>query len=295
MAGHFVRRASRSLASPELSAKAVHDARKDLQRSRTALRLLRPALADPIYRRANALLRDAARTLNAPRDAKALTEVLRSLCRNNRALREDPRVIELLRIQQAEQTRLHLQLRRHPARLARTRRALRRLCSRMSRWHVDPHGFPVLGPALKRIYRSGRRALPTRRPLPTDRSLHEWRKKVKYLRYALEMVTPMRPRKLARLTRRAERLTDGLGEVHDLAMLAEKARRFAMYNRVDIRPLLLVIGRQHDRLALEALSDGEQLYRARARDWERPLTGYWSRLKPLARGWRAQADAHYLR
>jgi len=277
VARYFVCRASRALASRHLSDTAVHDARKDLKRARTALRLLRPALDELIYRRENALLRDAAHALNAARDAKVLTQTLQSLRRSHRALRRDADVAELLRTLQADQIDLRRRAREHPAQLARARGALERLCNRVMQWRVGTHGWSVLGPALKRIYRSGRRALPTARPRPTDGALHEWRKQVKYLRYALEMLAPMRPRKVARLAQQAERLTDCLGEAHDLTMLVQKARVFAKRKRADLRPLFTIIDQQRARLNLEALSSGGQLYRAKPRDWKRQLVRYWIR------------------
>ena len=276
-ARYFASRAARALASPALSDTAVHDARKDLKRCRTALRLMRPALGEPVYRRENALLRDAAQALNAARDAKVLTQTLQSLRRRYRALQRDADVAALLRTLQTAQATLRLRLREHPAELARTRRALAQLCRRSSRWRVGAHGWSVLGPALKRIYRRGRHALPSARPPPTDQALHEWRKQVKYLRYALEMLAPLRPQRLARRARRAEQLTDCLGEAHDLAMLAQKAQVFARRTRVDLGPLFTIIDRRHARLSLEALSRGAKLYRVRPGEWERLLQRYWIR------------------
>lgn len=276
VARHFIRRASRALASSDLTDTAVHDARKDLKRSRTALRLLRPALEEPIYRRADALLRDAAHALNAARDAKVITQTLQSLRRSHRALRRDAEVTNLLRTLQADQTGLR-RLREHPAQLARTRGALEQLYGLVTHWCVGTHGWSVLGPAVKRIYKRGRRVLPPATPRPTDRALHEWRKQVKYLRYALEILAPMRARRLARLARQAEQLTDCLGEAHDLAMLVRKARVFVEHNRADLAPLFTIIDQQRKRLILDALSRGEQLYRAKPVDWATQLEDYWSR------------------
>lgn len=277
LACHFIRRASRALASPELPDTAVHNVRKDLERSRTALRLLRPALGDSTYRRENAVLRDAAHALNAARDAKVLTQTLQKLCRSNRALRGNAGVAELLRMLQAEQAGVRQRLREHPSQVARTRDALDQLRGRAAQWPVGTHGWSVLGPALKRIYGSGRRRMPTARPRPTDRHLHEWRKRVKYLRYALEILAPMRAQKLTRLGRRTKQLTDCLGEAHDLAMLAQRARALAKRDHADLQPLFRIVDRRREQLALDALSHGEQLYRARPRDWERLLSRYWHR------------------
>ena len=124
---------------------------------------------------------------------------------------------------------------------------------------------------------SGRRALPTARLRATDSALHEWRKQVKYLRYALEILAPMRAKRLARLARQAEQLTDSLGEAHDLAVLVQRARAFAKNNRADLRLLFTVIDQRSKRLALGALSRGEKLYRSKPAEWQRELDHYWRR------------------
>jgi len=250
----------------------VHAARKDLKRARAVLRLLRPVLDDRIYRRENAVLRNAAHTLNAARDAKMLTETLQSLRLNIPVLRRAPAVAELLATLQAQQARVQQRFRRHPAEMVRTQHALMQLCGRAHDWHVGRHGWSVLGPALKRVYEGGRRTLQNEREHPSDESLHTFRKQVKYVRYALEMLKPAHPRKLARLAREAERLTDTLGEMHDLVVLAHKAREFAKRNGVDLEPLLTIVDRQRTRLAVESLRTGGNFFKAKPGDWERRLS-----------------------
>jgi len=278
---HFARRAGRALASAATSDTAVHEARKDLKRCRTALRLLRPALGELKFRRENTVLRGAAHSLNAARDAKVLTQTLQ-LLRNSAALRRDAAVAELLRVLQAEEAAVRQRLGAQPSRLVHMRRALDRLCSRMNRWRAGPQGWSMLGPALQRIYRSGRRSLPAVQPHPSDRALHEWRKQVKYLRYALDMLTPMHPRKLGALARQTKELTDCLGGAHDLAMLERRVRGFAQHTGVDIQPLLMRIERRRSRLTRDAFAVGEPLYRARPRDWQRQLARYWRRWRQAA-------------
>ena len=282
MARHFIRHATRALSSHELSDSAIHTARKDLKRSRAALRLLRPALGERVYHREDALLRAAAHTLNVARDAKVLTQTLQSLRQSNRTLRCDAAVATLLRRLKAERLGLRHQLRAHPAQLARTRVALERICDRVDEWPANASGWSMLGPALKHIYHRGRNAIPTARPRPTDRSLHEWRKQVKYLRYALEILAPLRARKLTPLARQAEKLTDRLGEAHDLALLAQKARVLAAHDHIDLQHLLAIIDRRRGRLSLTALRRGEQLYQARPADWEATLWRYWRRWQSAA-------------
>jgi CHAD domain-containing protein len=56
---------------------------------------------------------------------------------------------------------------------------------------------------------------------PTVEKLHEWRKQAKYLRYQLEILTPIWPERMEELAREADRIGDLLGDDHDLAVLRQ--------------------------------------------------------------------------
>ena len=58
-------------------AEAVHEARKDLKKARSLLRLARPGLPGDVYRRENGALRATGRSLSGARDA----EIGRASCR----------------------------------------------------------------------------------------------------------------------------------------------------------------------------------------------------------------------
>ena len=59
--------------------KAVHEARKDLKKTRSLLRLARPGMDRDAFRRENRTLRDAGRALSGARDADVLVEVAEDL------------------------------------------------------------------------------------------------------------------------------------------------------------------------------------------------------------------------
>ena len=73
-----ISRARKALRQPSFDDDAVHDARKDLKRARSGLRLLRP-LDEVGYQRENMRLRNAARRLSAVRDNKILLARLAEL------------------------------------------------------------------------------------------------------------------------------------------------------------------------------------------------------------------------
>jgi CHAD domain-containing protein len=65
----------RGKGDPDLE-EAVHDARKRLKKSRSALRLARYDIADPVRRKENEIMRDAGRRLSGLRDAQVLVDTL---------------------------------------------------------------------------------------------------------------------------------------------------------------------------------------------------------------------------
>ncbi|HTW74303.1 MAG TPA: CHAD domain-containing protein [Steroidobacteraceae bacterium] len=307
VAHDYLRRTERCLATPALSDDGVHDARLALKRSRTALRLLRPALGAIRYQRENAALRDAGHALNAVRDASVLVGTLESLRESDRRLRDSRAAAELARELQGAQSAARHRLRTHQF-LEPLRRSARGCERRSRRWPVGRHGWSVIGPALRRIYGLGRRAMPASDAVAADGALHEWRKQVTYLRYALQILAPIQPGPLGRLVRRAKALSDQLGEAHDLAVLARHIRagtgtpalpgRGAAHrgrgasrsgdgvahtgngaahsgNGADLRELLVAIERRRVRLAREALAAGRVLYRAPPRAFARRIGRAW--------------------
>ena len=77
---------------------------------------------------------------------------------------------------------------------------------------------------LEAAYDRGRRAMEEVIATATDAALHEWRKRTKDLRYAMELLQCASPAVGKSLVKRADELTDLLGNDHDLAVLWTMAR-----------------------------------------------------------------------
>ena len=106
------------------------------------------------------------------------------------------------------------------------REELRAIRVRAGNWEFPDRGFGLVADDLLEIYRRGRHALRKARKQNDSATLHEWRKRVKDLRYSAQMLTRKRPgdpnqQWIARLGARADELGELLGEEHDLALLAE--------------------------------------------------------------------------
>src|ERR1700689_1127617 len=121
---HHAAHAARSLGSLPPNDLEVHGARKQIKKSRAALRLLRAALAGATYRREDAALRTAARALNAVRDARVLARTLEALRRRRVGLGKDKTAAAMASMLRRRQVQARHQLRGLPELLAGARTTL---------------------------------------------------------------------------------------------------------------------------------------------------------------------------
>jgi CHAD domain-containing protein len=175
--------------SPE---RRVHEARKALKRLRALLRLVQDELGEATYEREHELLRRAAVGLAKARDAEVLLATLDGL------IERKPKRLGARRGVQRLRARLQVE-RDGAAALALADSAthagvlgdLRAMRVRVSTWELaDAGGIEAIEPALGRLYAKGRRrmrrAAQARSEGARGRKLHEWRKRIKDLRYVAE-------------------------------------------------------------------------------------------------------------
>jgi CHAD domain-containing protein len=265
----------------------IHEVRKALKRLRALMRLLRDELGDAGFARENAILRDAGLRLAGARDAEVLVNTLDGLMKAHRKRLSRRRGVAKLRGQlMAERHRATERGRSDIAARAEVLGELRALRGRVENWSLPDRGdIEIVEPGLQRIYRQGRRRRLTaaRGKGAKGQAMHDWRKRVKDLRYAAEMLDRKQPRRrkggrrgkrdelVHELARRADELGELLGEEHDLAVLAERlgsGSRTGTQKRLEIgggtRGMLLkLIRRRRRNLRRKAIRRGESLYRRR--------------------------------
>jgi CHAD domain-containing protein len=255
-----------------LDARAIHETRKALKRLRALVGLLREEFGEQQSRREHEILRDAARRLAGARDAEVMVGTLDALLqRHPRKLARQRSLIELRKRLVAE--RVVAVRRAGDARDTRAQvlRELRSLRERAQQWNLPERpGIALVEKDLRWIYRQGYdRKGRVARGKGGARKLHEWRKRVKDLRYAAEILG-LRP-----LARRAEELGDLLGEEHDLVVLAAqlpppgqapfKGKRGRRARKI----LLRKIAQRRRRLRKRALREAERLYRRKPKKFTR--------------------------
>ena len=208
-----------------ISDEGAHEARKALKEARAALRLLRPALGDAVYRRENATLRDASRAISKLRDAKVQMDAFAAI-RERYARRW--RASDLAPLEQrmrAELDRVRRDVRKPAGDLRQAAKTLQASRRRLVRLPERTVSGDEIDAGLARIYRQARKEFDRARKSRTADVLHEWRKKTKYLSNAIRLTGDGARARRSSLAKRAERLADWLGEEHDLAVLAATAMR----------------------------------------------------------------------
>ena len=283
-----VGQALETLERPRLTDDDVHEARKNLKKARASLRLLRFSLGQGHYRAQNAALRDAARPLSAARDSKVLLDTLQSLHERfgeaARALKLNglTRVLKERRDQLAGEV-----LAGRASSRAHSRRLLReskKFVSSLAAKRTD--NWAALCTGLRKIYAQGRRSMVATRNEATPEAFHDWRKRVKYLRYSMEMLEPLWPGMVGEIADQAHKLSDYLGDEHDLTVLREtaEAHRAAFRDPASLAALLAFIDRARGELREKAMLLGARLYEEKPKAFAKRFAQYW-------RDWRAEPAA----
>ncbi|MDX6718431.1 MAG: hypothetical protein QOJ63_685 [Solirubrobacteraceae bacterium] len=262
---------------------AVHETRKGLKRLRASVRLTRDAIGAQTYERENAAFRDTAQRLAAGRDAQVLLETLDAL-RDRFADELAPLATAALRARLEDERERAVAATRHDdAGIAAVLGALAQAVARTPTWSLEPDGFDALSPGLRRIYRRGRKRMRAARRDPSPENLHEWRKRVKDLWHASQIVRAAQPDRLKLVSTRAHDLADLLGDAHDLSMLRDyvESHPQCFEDAASKRGLLAVIDRREDKLRRKALKRGRRLYKRKPKRF----------VRAIERGWRERAAA----
>lgn len=261
-------------------AAAIHQARKRFKKVRGVLRLIRAELGD-VYHREDVWYRDAARHLASARDADAMLlafdTLIAGLGPQPPAERWQP-IRDLLERHRQQLTEAQAGLdEQRKAVLA----ALRQARTRLDDWAIRRDGFDAIAAGITAVYRRGRRALDHVASTPTDELLHECRKQAKYHWYHVRLLQGVDRAAMRQRRRRLRRLSEMLGDDHDLALLRRLVVKEAdclRQSSAEVHLLLDALDRRRHRFVANALALGRRLYKQKPgklrRSWE-PLWQRW--------------------
>jgi len=123
-------------------------------------------------------------------------------------------------------------------------------------------------------YRKGRQCARCNEREASAASLHEWRKRANYLRSQLAVIAPVQQASLQTMSGELHRLSDQLGEEHDLSVLADLARQGGLERKAE-RSLKKLIEKRRRKLRKGAISVGLPVYSEKPADFETRLRRYF--------------------
>jgi CHAD domain-containing protein len=238
----------------------VHQVRKRCKKLRGLIRLVRPQFDD--YRRENAFFRDAARELSYVRDSQSIIECFDGLIGHfQEQIDQDAfaRVREELveRRQRIADDKVGLD-----EKLDEFLTKMHEARGRAAYWKIDEDDFSAVEGGLAKTYGRGRKALRDAYEHPSTESFHEWRKRVKYHWYHARLLRQIWPDMMSAWRSASDRLSDLLGDEHDLAVfrqsLCDDPDRFG--DDADRQVLIGLIDRRRAELQAEARPLGQCLF-----------------------------------
>jgi CHAD domain-containing protein len=266
-------------------AEAIHEARKDIKKTRSALRLVRHEIGDDVWRRENDHYREVARGLSGFRDAEILVEALDGVAERFGPSAEGH--FNGLREQLEKENRAAHDDGSIERAMAEAAAGLAAGRARIDALPLEGDGWELIGPGLHRTYRRGRKRLRTVEEEASVTNLHELRKRVKDLWYQVRLIGDADKHLLGTLADHAHDLSDHLGDDHDLALLREtvQRRRAAFADPAHKRHLLEQVDQRRGELQFAAISLAERIYADKPKRFTKRLEnrwGVWRKREPVA-------------
>ena len=177
-------------------------------------------------------MRDTARFLSEVRTSSVMVQGVADLREMYGPLLAEGTFDELLDRTTILRDRIEQRVMEDPEIVPRVVSSLERARGRYETWPIDPdarsvygigirHDYRAIGPGLKATHARGRHQMVTAYQTPSPESFHRWRKRVKYLRHQMEILTPLWPEVMIGMAVTLDRISELLGQDHDLAELLQ--------------------------------------------------------------------------
>jgi CHAD domain-containing protein len=255
---------------------AVHESRKTLKKIRSVLRLVRDTIGAEMYQQENIFYRDIGRSLAPLRDSFVLIEVLDKirLKTADKAVRQSATIVRRVLAKQ------HRVVRKSMLAGDTIPTAIRQLemgREHLSDWKLIHNDFSALAGGLKRTYKRGRRNMAIAYKHDHSAELfHDWRKRVKDLWYQMLVLSAIWPAVLPALAEQMHKLSEILGDAHDLAVLREAIVQMPEIKSEETQALLKLIDDEQAMLEQSAQALGKLIYGERVAAFTERIALYWA-------------------
>jgi CHAD domain-containing protein len=249
----------------------VHETRKHLKKARAALRFAAGEINFDVWKREDRCLRKVGRLISEVRDAEVRLETVQQLREFARGKKRSFRETEEL---------LAFELDSFLAAFSEwpeeAKQRLTQSLHRIQAWPLDDLNCKQLRQCVQKSYKRGRRALNVAIKKTSTKSLHTFRKRAKELWYQLRILRPLAPAVFAELNDELKAIGQYLGQVHDLAFVAERLSAIGSARKHGDRILNALIDSREKEIEQTAIALGERFYAERPRQFARRLARYFS-------------------
>ena len=240
----------------------VHDTRKNFKKIRTVLRLIRSEIGEEKYKIENSFYRDAGRTLSDLRDSTVLILTFDKLAKSSELEMSnfDFSVFRDFLVEKHKTIRTAKSKKSAVINSLSTDLLLAR--SRVFDWPLSGDEFKLIKKNLQQIYEQGQKYMYAVFSESVKENVHEWRKRVKDLWYAMRILSNLWPEIMSPLVTLLGKLSDALGDANDLFLLKERiiSNQSKFKDAQHTRELINFIDRRIIDLLRDARSIGRKVY-----------------------------------
>jgi CHAD domain-containing protein len=248
----------------------VHETRKHLKKARAALRLTAGEIGRDVWKREHRCLQKVGRLISDVRDAEVRLQTVRQLREFARGKKRSFRETEEL---------LAFELDSFLAAFSEwpeeAKQRLSQVLDRLRAWPLDDLRCKQLRKSVQTTYKRGRKALKAAIEKTSTKNLHTFRKRAKELGYQLRILQPLTPAVFKELNDELKTIGQYLGQIHDLAFVAERIASMGSARKQGDRILNALIDSREKELERAAIALGERFYAEPPRQFARRLSQYF--------------------
>jgi len=249
----------------------VHETRKHLKKARSALRFAAGEIDPDVWKREDRCLRKVGQLISEVRDAEVRLETVRQMREFARGRKRS--------FQETEEL-LAFELDSFLAAFSEwpdeAKQRLTQSLARIRAWPLDDLSCKQLRKCVQKTYKRGRRALQVAIKKTNTKNLHAFRKRAKELWYQLRILRPLAPAVFAELNDELKAIGQYLGQVHDLAFVAERLSAIGSARKHGDRILNALIDSREQEIESTAIALGERFYAERPQQFARRVARYFS-------------------
>jgi len=253
---------------------SIHEVRKSFKKIRAALRLIRDSV--DFYNEGNTFYRDQGRRISDIRDATSVVEAL-DLIYEQHEDRLYKNAFAGIREKLAERRTQHLEQVISSDVLADIQYELERVSDRIMEWEININAFGDIEPSLARVYKRGRKAFESSKETQAPEAFHEWRKRVKYLRYQIDILNRTWPDYHELIEDELHKVSDYLGTDRDLFML-QNLMHEELHDAIEYNELFLLdslINEHRQQMQQHAIELGYRLYQSKTKQFTEQMKVCW--------------------